>query len=47
MIPSSFMSRPNIIVVPRGKTEFAMHLLLTPMILRATDTKRRLTPVRV
>jgi phosphoribulokinase len=32
MIPHSFMSRPNTIVVPGGKMGFAMELILTPMI---------------
>jgi phosphoribulokinase len=35
------MSRPNIIVVPGGKMELAMQLILTPMILRLVDGKRR------
>jgi len=43
MITDSFMSRPNIIVVPGGKMELAMQLILTPMILRTMDTKRRAT----
>ena len=41
MIHESFMSRPNIIVVPGGKMELAMQLILTPMILRLVDGKRR------
>jgi phosphoribulokinase len=41
MVPDSFMSRPNIIVVPGGKMELAMQLILTPMILRTMDVKRR------
>jgi phosphoribulokinase len=41
MIHDSFMSRPNIIVVPGGKMELAMQLILTPMILRLVDGKRR------
>ncbi len=32
MIPSSFMSRRNTIVVPGGKMGFAMELILTPII---------------
>ena len=32
MIPNSFMSRPNTMVVPGGKMGFAMELILTPMI---------------
>jgi phosphoribulokinase len=45
MIPGSFMSRPNIIVAPGGKMELAMQLILTPMILRLVDARRRLQPV--
>ena len=41
MIHGAFMSRPNIIVVPGGKMELAMQLILTPMILRLMDVKRR------
>ena len=41
MIHDAFMSRPNIIVVPGGKMELAMQLILTPMILRLVDGKRR------
>jgi phosphoribulokinase len=43
MIHESFMSRPNIIVVPGGKLELAMQLILTPMILQLMDKKRRAT----
>jgi phosphoribulokinase len=43
MIHDSFMSRPNIIVVPGGKLELAMQLILTPMILQMMDKKRRAT----
>ena len=43
MIKDSFMSRPNIIVVPGGKMELAMQLILTPMILKLMDVKRRAT----
>jgi phosphoribulokinase len=32
MIHDSFMSRPNVIVVPGGKMGFAMELILTPII---------------
>jgi phosphoribulokinase len=46
MIHNSFMSRPNIIVVPGGKMELAMQLIFTPMILRLMDAKRRLAPAR-
>ena len=41
MLHDSFMSRPNIIVVPGGKMELAMQLILTPMILRLMDIRRR------
>jgi phosphoribulokinase len=41
MIHDSFMSRPNIIVVPGGKMELAMQLILTPMILKLMDVRRR------
>jgi phosphoribulokinase len=41
MIHDSFMSRPNIIVAPGGKMELAMQLILTPMILKMTDGRRR------
>jgi phosphoribulokinase len=32
MIPNSFMSRRNTIVVPGGKMGFAMELILAPII---------------
>lgn len=41
MIHDSFMSRPNVIVVPGGKMELAMQLIFTPMILRLMENKRR------
>ena len=40
MIESSFMSRANTIVVPGGKMDLAMQLILTPMILRLMDIRR-------
>ncbi|MDP2170820.1 MAG: phosphoribulokinase [Rhodocyclaceae bacterium] len=43
MIHDSFMSRPNVIVVPGGKMELAMQLIFTPMILRLMENKRRAT----
>jgi phosphoribulokinase len=43
MIHDSFMSRPNVIVVPGGKMEIAMQLIFTPMILRLMENKRRAT----
>ena len=41
MLHDSYMSRPNIIVVPGGKMSLAMQLILTPMILQLMDRKRR------
>jgi phosphoribulokinase len=41
MVHDSFMSRPNIIVAPGGKMELAMQLILTPMILKLMDARRR------
>src|SRR6202049_14220 len=41
MLHDSFMSRPNIIVAPGGKMELAMQLILTPMILKMMDVRRR------
>jgi len=41
MLHDSFMSRPNIIVVPGGKMELAMQLIFTPIILQFMDRKRR------
>ncbi len=41
MVHDSFMSRPNIIVVPGGKMELAMQLILTPMILKMMDARRK------
>jgi phosphoribulokinase len=46
MIPNAFMSRPNIIVVPGGKMELAMQLILTPLILKLMDSRRRALGVR-
>lgn len=40
MIHDSFMSRPNTIVVPGGKFEMALQLILTPWILRLMERKR-------
>jgi phosphoribulokinase len=40
MIGESFMSRANTIVVPGGKMDLAMQLILTPMILRLMDIRR-------
>ena len=41
MIHDSFMSRPNIIVVPGGKMELAMQLIFTPLIMRLMENKKR------
>ena len=41
MIHDSFMSRPNIIVVPGGKMELAMQLIFTPLILRLIENSKR------
>ena len=41
MIHDSFMSRPNTLVVPGGKLPLAMQIILTPLILRMMDTKKR------
>jgi phosphoribulokinase len=41
MIHDSFMSRSNSIVVPGGKLDLAMQLILTPMIMKLVERKRR------
>lgn len=41
MIEGSWMSRANSIVVPGGKLDLAMQLILTPLILRLADNSRR------
>ncbi len=41
MVHDSFMSRPNSIVIPGGKLPLAMQLILTPLILKLLDTKKR------
>jgi len=41
MLQNAWMSRPNNIVVPGGKMGLAMQLILTPMILRLMDQKKR------
>ncbi|MBT3700181.1 MAG: phosphoribulokinase [Alphaproteobacteria bacterium] len=41
MIHDSFMSRANSIVIPGGKLDIAMQLILTPMILKLTRLGRR------
>jgi len=42
MIHDSFMSRANSIVVPGNKLELAMQLILTPLILKMIERRRRL-----
>jgi len=37
MIPGSFMSRPNNLVVPGGKMGFAMEVILGPIIERMVE----------
>ena len=41
MIGDSFMSRANSIVIPGGKLDLAMQLILTPLILQLVERKRR------
>jgi phosphoribulokinase len=41
MISGSFMSRANSIVIPGGKVDLAMQLILTPMIKRLIENRRR------
>lgn len=41
MIDKSFMSRPNVIVVPGGKIDLAMQLIFTPLVLQMVERKRR------
>jgi phosphoribulokinase len=43
MLQGSFMSRANTVVIPGGKLDLAMQLILTPMILQLMDRKRRAT----
>jgi phosphoribulokinase len=42
MIHQSFMSRANSIVIPGGKLDLAMQLILTPMILRLVERRRQM-----
>ena len=42
MLQSAFMSRANSIVIPGGKLDLAMQLILTPLILRLVERKRRM-----
>jgi phosphoribulokinase len=41
MLDASFMSRANSIVIPGGKLDIAMQLILTPIILQLLEKKRR------
>jgi len=41
MMHDSFMSRANSIVIPGGKLDLAMQLILTPLIHRLIEQKRR------
>jgi phosphoribulokinase len=41
MIHNSFMSRANSIVIPGGKLDIAMQLILTPTILKLVERRRR------
>ena len=41
MIHNSSMSRANSIVIPGGKMDIAMQLILTPMILKLVERRRR------
>ena len=40
MIRDSFMSRANSIVIPGGKLDLAMQLVMTPMIMKLIERKR-------
>ncbi len=41
MIQDSFMSRANSIVIPGGKLDLAMQLILTPLIMRLVERRHR------
>ena len=41
MIHNSFMSRPNVIVIPGGKISLAMQLIFTPLVMQLVERKRR------
>jgi phosphoribulokinase len=41
VLHDAIMTRPNSIVVPGGKMGLAMQMILTPMIMRMMDAKRR------
>ncbi len=46
MISDSFMSRRNTMVVPGGKTGFAMELIMTPIIHEFVERSRKLKGAR-
>lgn len=41
MVPDSFMSRANSVVIPGSKLDLAMQLILTPLILTLVERQRR------
>ena len=41
MLKDGFMSRANSIVIPGGKLDLAMQLILTPLIMKLVERKRR------
>jgi len=41
MIHNSFMSRPNVIVIPGGKIDLAMQLIFTPLVMQLVERRRR------
>ena len=43
MLPDSFMSRANSIVIPGSKLDLAMQLILTPLILQLVERRRRVS----
>ncbi len=43
MIPHSFMSRANSIVIPGSKLDLAMQLILTPLILQLVQRRRQVS----
>lgn len=43
MLPNSFMSRANSIVIPGDKLDLAMQLIFTPLINKLVERKRRMS----
>jgi phosphoribulokinase len=41
MIHDAFMSRANTIVIPGGKLDLAMQLILTPLIWKLMERRRQ------